>query len=163
MEHYAFPNVATFIDKHNRYATWEAAARERLHQDAGHKALRATPFGTALERKRWLKKLAMHAPLRPTLRFLYHYVWKQGFRDGYRGWVLCRLLACVRVCQPGEGPRDATTDHKANTRLMTRPRLERGLVVLWTILSTSPGRAYNPSALWQEAVSPTLNLEDCPG
>ena len=93
MEHYAFPNVATFIDKHNRYATWEAAAREQLHQDAGHKALRATPFGTALERKRWLKKLALHAPLRPTLRFLYHYVWKQGFRDGYRGWVLCRLLA----------------------------------------------------------------------
>jgi hypothetical protein len=27
------------------------------------------------------------------LRFLYHYLWKQGFRDGYRGWVLCRLLA----------------------------------------------------------------------
>jgi hypothetical protein len=27
------------------------------------------------------------------LRFLYHYVWRQGFRDGYRGWVLCRLLA----------------------------------------------------------------------
>ena len=25
--------------------------------------------------------------------FLCHYIWKQGFRDGYRGWVLCRLLA----------------------------------------------------------------------
>ena len=93
MEHYAFPDVATFIDKHNRYATWEAAAREQLHRRAGQEALRATLFGTALERKRWLKKLAMHAPFRPTLRFLYHYLWKQGFRDGYRGWVLCRLLA----------------------------------------------------------------------
>ncbi len=93
MEHYAFPDVATFIDKHNRYATWEAMAREQLHRRAGQEALRATPFGTALERKRWLKKLAMHAPFRPILRFLYHYLWKQGFRDGYRGWVLCRLLA----------------------------------------------------------------------
>jgi glycosyltransferase involved in cell wall biosynthesis len=93
MEHYAFPDVATFIDKHNRYAIWEAAAREQLHRRAGQEALRPTPFGTALERKRWLKKLAMHAPFRPTLRFLYHYLWKQGFRDGYRGWVLCRLLA----------------------------------------------------------------------
>ena len=93
MEHYAFPDVATFIDKHNRYATWEAAAREQLHRRAGQEALRATLFGTALERKRWLKKLAMHAPFRPILRFLYHYLWKQGFRDGYRGWVLCRLLA----------------------------------------------------------------------
>ena len=35
----------------------------------------------------------MRAPFRPSLRFLYHYVWKQGFRDGYRGWVLCCLLA----------------------------------------------------------------------
>jgi len=32
-------------------------------------------------------------PFRPTLRFLYHYIWRQGFRDGYRGWILCRLLA----------------------------------------------------------------------
>ena len=93
MEHYAFPDVASFIEKHNRYSTWEAEAREQLYQGAGQNTLRATPFGTALERKRWLKKLAMRVPCRPTLRFLYHYIWKQGFRDGYRGWVLCRLLA----------------------------------------------------------------------
>jgi hypothetical protein len=35
----------------------------------------------------------MRLPCRPTLRFLYHYIWKQGFRDGHRGLVLCRLLA----------------------------------------------------------------------
>ncbi len=93
MEHYAFPDVASFIEKHNRYSTWEAEVREQLYQRAGQNTLRATPFGTALERKRWLKKLAMRVPCRPTLRFLYHYIWKQGFRDGYRGWVLCRLLA----------------------------------------------------------------------
>jgi glycosyltransferase involved in cell wall biosynthesis len=93
MEHYAFPDVASFIEKHNRYSTWEAEAREQLYQRTGQNTLRATPFGMALERKRWLKKLAMRAPCRPTLRFLYHYIWKQGFRDGYRAWVLCRLLA----------------------------------------------------------------------
>ena len=93
MEHYAFPDIATFIEKHNRYSTWEAAASRQLDQGRGEKTLRATPFGTALERKRLLKKLAAKAPFRPTLRFLYNYIWKQGFRDGYRGWVLCRLLA----------------------------------------------------------------------
>ena len=93
MEHYAFPNIATFIEKHNRYSTWEAAARDHLRQHADRETLPATPFGTPLERKRWLKKIAMRAPFRPALRFLYHYIWKQGFRDGYRGWVLCRLLA----------------------------------------------------------------------
>jgi glycosyltransferase involved in cell wall biosynthesis len=92
MEHYAFPDVAMFMEKHDRYSTWEAAVSTKLH-GLGEESLRPTPFGTALERKRWLKKATMRAPFRPSLRFLYHYVWKQGFCDGYRGWVLCRLLA----------------------------------------------------------------------
>jgi glycosyltransferase involved in cell wall biosynthesis len=93
MEHYAFPDIATFVEKHNRYSTWEAAASRALRERESEKTLQAIPFGTAVERKRWLRKLAMKAPFRPSLRFFYHYVLKQGFRDGYRGWVLCRLLA----------------------------------------------------------------------
>jgi glycosyltransferase involved in cell wall biosynthesis len=93
MEHYAFPDVATFIEKHNRYSTWEAAAREQLCQGKSRKTLRATPFGTVAERKRWIKRFSMSLPCRPALRFVYHYICKQGFRDGYRGWLLCRLLA----------------------------------------------------------------------
>jgi glycosyltransferase involved in cell wall biosynthesis len=93
MAHYAFPDIPTFIEKHNRYSTWEAASSQRLRPQMSTPRMRATLFGTALERKRWLKKTATKIPFRPTLRFLYHYVWKQGFRDGYRGWVLCRLLA----------------------------------------------------------------------
>jgi len=92
MEHYAFPDIATFVEKHDRYSWWEAAAFTQLNSTR-EKTLRATPFGTALERKRWLRKVATIAPFRPSLRFLYHYLWRQGFRDGYRGWVLCRLLA----------------------------------------------------------------------
>jgi glycosyltransferase involved in cell wall biosynthesis len=92
MEHYAFPDIATFVEKHDRYSSWEAAAL--LKMDAAEKnSLRATPFGTPLERKRWLRNLAVKVPFRPSLRFAYHYIWKQGFRDRYRGWVLCRLLA----------------------------------------------------------------------
>jgi len=92
MEHYAFPDIATFLAKHDRYSSWEAAASRKLYAANGT-SLRATPFGTALERKRWLRKLATTVPFRPSLRFFYHYLWRQGFRDGYRGWVLCRLLA----------------------------------------------------------------------
>jgi len=92
MEHYAFPDIATFIEKHDRYSSWEAAAWRKLHS-VDEKSLRSTPFGTGLERKRWVKKATMRAPFRPSLRFVYHYFWKQRFRDGYRGWVLCRLLA----------------------------------------------------------------------
>ena len=92
MEHYAFPDIATFIEKHNRYSSWEAAASTKLHSSR-ETNLKATPFGTTLERKRWFKKLTARVPFRPSPRFFYHYVWRQGFRDGYRGWMLCRLLA----------------------------------------------------------------------
>src|ERR1700704_6499964 len=60
-------------------------------------ALRATPFGTAIERKRWLKESHASAPFRPSLRFLYHYLWKHGFRDGYRRWVPLPVARLVRA------------------------------------------------------------------
>jgi glycosyltransferase involved in cell wall biosynthesis len=93
MEHYAFADLATFVEKHNRYSSWEARVHGELHRSAGGDAMQSTPFGNELERKRWFKKVARYLPFRPWLRFVYHYGWKQGFRDGYRGWVLCRLLA----------------------------------------------------------------------
>jgi hypothetical protein len=93
MEHFAYPDIATFIEKHKRYAAWEAATSKKLHERTPERILRASPFGTVVERKRWLKKVAMKAPFRPSMRFLYHYVWEHGFRDGYRGLALCRLLA----------------------------------------------------------------------
>lgn len=92
MEHYAFPDVATFIEKHNRYSTWEAHVAQQWTA-AGKGKLRASLFGSPVERRRWLKGTALRLPLRPTLRFVYHYVLGQGFRDGYRGFVLSRLMA----------------------------------------------------------------------
>jgi len=92
MEHYAFPTLGVFVEKHNRYSTWEAAVRGQLQRPHENKLV-GNLFGSPMERKRWLKLLAFGAPCRPQLRFFYHYVLRQGFRDGYRGWVLCRLLA----------------------------------------------------------------------
>jgi glycosyltransferase involved in cell wall biosynthesis len=92
MEHYAFPDIATFVDKHIRYAAWEASVREQFASGAEGR-MRASPFGNALERRRWLKRVSLRMPFRPTLRFIYSYFLKQGFRDGHRGWILCRLLA----------------------------------------------------------------------
>lgn len=88
MEHYAFPDVATWVEKHNRYSNWEA------RQQLGGKGDDAMPtaLDAGLARKRKLKQLAWRLPFRPTLRFLYHYVWRAGFLDGYRGFVFCRLM-----------------------------------------------------------------------
>lgn len=92
MLHFAYPSIAVWIEKHNRYSNWEARVLRELHR-ADDGKLQARPFGTPLERKRWLKRLARGLPFRPTFRFLYHYILRQGFRDGYRGYVFCRLLA----------------------------------------------------------------------
>jgi glycosyltransferase involved in cell wall biosynthesis len=91
MLHYAYPTIETWVEKHNRYSNWEAIVAAELRSGSG--GLRDSPLGDALERKRWLKRMAMNLPFRPLLRFLYHYIICQGFRDGYRGYVFCRLLA----------------------------------------------------------------------
>jgi len=86
--HYAYPDIATWFEKHDRYASWEAAAMV-----AGYRGeLRASPFGKREERIRWLKQISRRAPMRPTLRFLYAYILRLGILDGYPGYVLCRLL-----------------------------------------------------------------------
>jgi glycosyltransferase involved in cell wall biosynthesis len=92
MEHYAFPDIATFREKHERYAVWEAQVREQWRRGGGAR-LSGNPLGSPIQRRRWLKLLALRMPFRPTLRFVYHYIIRQGYRDGYRGWVLSRLMA----------------------------------------------------------------------
>ena len=87
MEHYAFPDIATWVEKHNRYSNWEA----RLQVEAARTD--AAGLDSGLVRKRRLRRLAWSLPFRPALRFLYHYVWRAGFLDGYRGLVFCRLMA----------------------------------------------------------------------
>ena len=89
MDHYAFPSVEVFIEKHNRYSNWEArvAADRFLHGTANQ--FQSMPVG--LRRK--LKLLSHRLPFRPLLRFLYIYVWQKGFLDGREGYYFARLHA----------------------------------------------------------------------
>lgn len=91
LDHYAYPTIDAWVEKHNRYSNWEARAGIGLGELPG--GGRTEEAGAALGRKRRLKRLARALPFRPTLRFLYHYVARAGFLDGYRGYVFCRLLA----------------------------------------------------------------------
>lgn len=86
MDHYAFPSVDVFVEKHNRYSNWEA--RVAL---AG--SLEAKPgFGNpAVRLRRFLKRLSHRLPCRPLLRFLYVYVFQGGFLDGREGYYFARL------------------------------------------------------------------------
>jgi len=87
MDHYAFPSVDVFVEKHNRYSNWEArvALDRYLRADRGH--LQSEQVGI----RRRLKQLSQAMPLRGLLRFLYVYVWQRGFLDGREGYYFARL------------------------------------------------------------------------
>lgn len=83
MDHYAFPTVESFIEKHLRYAAWEATVE--LHPTA------SGPLSGPVAFRRALKKLSRHLPFRPFLRFLWVYFFQRAFLDGERGFIFARL------------------------------------------------------------------------
>jgi glycosyltransferase involved in cell wall biosynthesis len=87
LDHYAFPSVEVFVEKHNRYSNWEARvalAEERASGGGGLQSARVA-------QRRRLKKVSQQLPFRPLLRFLYVYLWQKGFLDGWEGYYFARL------------------------------------------------------------------------
>ncbi len=93
MDHYAFPSVEVFIEKHNRYSNWEA----RVSADRQLAGSGAQISSGQVERRRDLKQLSQRLPFRPLLRFLYIYVWQKGFLDGREGYYFARLHALYEL------------------------------------------------------------------
>ena len=89
MLHYAYPDLATWVAKHNRYSEWEAHAAERLRRAGQGDRL----TGCNILVKRMLKRLYIRLPLRFVLRFLYAYFLRLGILDGRPGFVMCALLS----------------------------------------------------------------------
>ncbi len=85
MDHYAFPSVDAFVEKHNRYSNWEARVAISGHFDTGR--IQSAHVGW----RRRLKSLSQHLPFRPFLRFCYVYFWQLGFLDGREGFYFARL------------------------------------------------------------------------
>ncbi|MFL6594343.1 MAG: glycosyltransferase family 2 protein [Chthoniobacterales bacterium] len=87
MDHYAFPSVDVFVEKHNRYSNWEARVATERHLARSSDQL----HHERVNRRRKLKLLSQRLPFRGLLRFLYVYVWQKGFLDGRDGYYFARL------------------------------------------------------------------------
>lgn len=87
MDHHAFPSIESFVEKHNRYSNWEAIVESSATDDDS--ALQHD----GVKGKRRLRKIFRKLPFRPTLRFLYVYLWQGGILDGWPGYVFARLHA----------------------------------------------------------------------
>jgi len=103
MDHYAFPTVEVFVEKHNRYSNWEAcvSAERRLSGSA------AQISSDVVGRRRRLKQFSQRLPFRGLLRFLYVYVWQKGVPRRARGLL---LRASPRVLRVSFGREDVRAD-----------------------------------------------------
>lgn len=87
--HEDLKGLAAYLDRHNRYSTWEAQVRYSFLQRGkwGSDSIRPRLFGNAQERRRFLKQFAVRVPCEPLLWFLYHYIVRLGILEGRPGWI----------------------------------------------------------------------------
>ncbi len=94
MLHIDFRDIYQWLARHNRYSNWEAQVYYNLLNGKGDGGtIEANLFGSAVERKRFLKKIWVHLPFKPTLRFMLFYFFRLGFLDGKAGYTYGRLLS----------------------------------------------------------------------
>ncbi|MBX9771200.1 MAG: glycosyltransferase family 2 protein [Candidatus Obscuribacterales bacterium] len=87
MDHYAFPTVDVFLEKHNRYSNWEARVAQDEFEGKSASSLQDKNVGW----RRKLRTFSRSLPFRPLMRFLYVYIWQRGFLDGIEGYYFARL------------------------------------------------------------------------
>jgi hypothetical protein len=79
--HEDFKGLEAYIDRHNKYSTWEAKVRHRYLTTGryGEDTIVPRLFGNSQERRRFFKALIIRLPFEPQLWFLYHYLFRLGF------------------------------------------------------------------------------------
>lgn len=93
--HEDFKGLEAYIARHNSYSSWEAQLRLTYFKKGAYGQVTIEPrlFGNSQERRRFLKRLIIRLPFEPTIWFLYHYVIRFGFLEGWAGFVACRIRA----------------------------------------------------------------------
>ena len=90
LEHYAYPSVESFIEKHNRYSNWES----QLERELDGRTMGNPLQDRRMNFRRRLKRLSKKLPMRPLLRFWYIFFVQRGFLDGLEGYYFAQLHAC---------------------------------------------------------------------
>jgi glycosyltransferase involved in cell wall biosynthesis len=94
MDHIDFKDIYHWLDRHNRYSNWEARVYlDMLTGKDESGTIGANLFGDAVQRKRFLRKVWVWLPFKPTLRFIMFYFIRLGFLDGKAGYIYARLIS----------------------------------------------------------------------
>jgi glycosyltransferase involved in cell wall biosynthesis len=98
MEHNDRRGLEVYMAKHNYYSSCEAREIVKVITRQSEAGLRPSPFGNALERKRWLKEVVYpRLPAKWMFRFLYMYVFRLGFLDGVTGLRFCLFITAYEL------------------------------------------------------------------
>ncbi len=106
-------NITFWIEKHNRYAVLHAREELLRRHDPNAWPIAPKLLGNPDQRIVWLKRRWYTLPLyvRPTLYFLYRYIWQLGFLDGKQGFIFhflqgfwYRLLVDIHLDDLSEAP-----------------------------------------------------------
>ncbi len=92
MLHRDYRGIGPWVERHNRYATWEAHLYARLESEP-LPSLQVLARADPIERKRHLRRVWTRLPCRPLLRFLIWYLLRRGFLDGREGLQFCLLMS----------------------------------------------------------------------
>ena len=82
LEHHDSPDLDHWLEKQNRYTTAEAVAAYTRQGPGADARL----FGTAHQRRQWLKAHYTKLPFRYVLLFLHHWLVLGAWRGGRAGW-----------------------------------------------------------------------------
>jgi glycosyltransferase involved in cell wall biosynthesis len=89
--------LGAWLERHNRYATWEAHLYRRFRREP----VGVGPLGflrlDPVRRKRVLRRVWVRLPCRPLLRFVVWYGLRRGFLDGPQGFFFCALMAAYEL------------------------------------------------------------------
>jgi glycosyltransferase involved in cell wall biosynthesis len=92
--HFSFnKGYEAWFEKHNKYSSQEAQEGAKTIQYGFRDWAGLISFRDGSRRRRALKELSFRLPFRPTLRFVYMYLLRLGFLDGWEGLTYCRLLS----------------------------------------------------------------------
>ena len=91
VEHYAYPTIHSWVEKHNRYSSWEAELYDSFMKGEFDEGVKSMPLSRRIKRR--LKRIHAHLPCRAFVRFCYHYIFRAGFLDGKPGFIFCVLLS----------------------------------------------------------------------
>ena len=93
MVHHDMADLHHHFQRHNIYSDWEALLRTRYRDRSGEGEIQPRLLGSAMERRRFIKRLFLSCPGKPFLYFFYSYVLRGGFLDARPGFIYDVLKA----------------------------------------------------------------------